>query len=86
MQGAAIGLVTTCGYIGAGVLNLIVPAIVGPMKESTTISAFTMMKSIKLTDDQLATVGAFKEGMIPLIVSLALAAIASFMLKDAKRS
>ncbi|MDG2423952.1 MAG: MFS transporter [Phycisphaerales bacterium] len=86
MQGAAIGLVTTCGYIGAGVLNLIVPAIVGPMKESTTISAFTMMKSIKLTDDQLATVGAFKEGMIPLMVSLALAAIASFMLKDAKRS
>lgn len=85
MQGAAIGLVTTCGYIGAGVLNLIVPPIIGTIKDFGQ-SPFSFMDPIQLTDDQLFEVGAFKEGMIPLMAALLLAAIASFMLRDAKRS
>lgn len=85
VQGAAIGLVTTCGYIGAGILNLVVPEIVGTVR-SVGLAPFNIMQSMQLTDQELAQVAAFQEGMIPLMISLLLAVIASFMLRDAHRS
>lgn len=85
MQGAAIGLVTTCGYIGAGILNLIVPSIIGYMPKFPH-TPFAFSQPMILTSQQLETVTAFKAGMIPLIVALALAVLASFLLRDAKRA
>jgi nitrate/nitrite transporter NarK len=85
IQGTAIGLVTTCGYIGAGVLNLIVPNIVG---ETGRLSQdlFDFMHPNTLTSEQLQLIDSFKEGMIPVMAALLLAVIASLMLKDAKRA
>jgi nitrate/nitrite transporter NarK len=74
-QGAAIGLVTTCGYIGAGILNLIVPLITGKLSDPVIVSG-------DFTPTQLENIAVFKDGMIPLMISLLLAIFASILLRD----
>lgn len=85
VQGTAIGLVTTCGYIGAGILNLIVPGIVGDVPEMQTGTP-VWMSYMPLDKEQIQAVDAFRAGMIPLMVAVALAVIASLLLRDAARN
>ena len=84
MQGAAIGLVTTCGYIGAGILNIIVPLITGPITKSPEAS-FSYLHPISLTPEQLANVKLFQQGMIPLVIATAVAVLASILIRDNPR-
>jgi nitrate/nitrite transporter NarK len=90
-KGAAIGLVTTCGYLGAGVINLIVPMITGEMTTSTVAhsslssdaSGF-FAEAAKLSPSQLESVASFQWGMIPLMITMAMAILASLLLKDSQ--
>ena len=82
MRGTAIGIVTTCGYIGAGVLNIVVPLLIGKVP-SFQKSPFTFVKPMHLTDVQEEIVSAFNFGMLPLIAALILAIFAAFMMRDA---
>jgi sugar phosphate permease len=84
IQGAAIGLVTTCGYISAGILNLVVPVIIGPVSGFQK-GNFAFLSAARLNEVQLKTVFSFQLGMIPLAVALGLTAIATFMLRDVSR-
>ena len=81
MQGAAIGLVTTCGYLGAGVLNLIAPLIIGTVPSFKT-GHFALLSSMQLDNVQLKTVGGFQRGMISMVVAVGLAILAAFLLRD----
>ena len=84
IQGAAIGLVTTCGYISAGILNLVAPAIIGSVPGFQK-GNFVFLSAMRLDEVQLETVFSFQRGMIPLAVALGLAAIATFLLRDVSR-
>ncbi|MDG2055039.1 MAG: MFS transporter [Phycisphaerales bacterium] len=85
VQGTAIGLVTTCGYIGAGILNLIVPSILGNVPDFHTLPS-AWLSYMNLDSDQIETVFSFRISMLPLMAAVILAIIASLFLRDVPKT
>ena len=82
IQVAAIGLATTGGYISAGTLNVVAPAIIGPVS-GLQKGNFLFLTAMRLNEVQSETVFLFRLGMIPLAVAVGLTATATFPLWDA---
>jgi nitrate/nitrite transporter NarK len=85
VQGTALGLVTACGYIGAGILNLIVPTILGKVPEFQQGNS-VWITYMNLDSQQLETVFNFKMSMLPLIAAVLAAVIAALFLRDVPKT